>query len=309
MPSQPTGAASCCGATTARIGWSARPRPRARQWLQAWSARPLSLGSRRLERFAVSLLLALPTDRLASLVTSEELVARFLFAWPAPPEHCPLGAARPVRDAEALAALRRIARKVRLPEDPLELAIDERGLKVLDGFLAGLAAELREATLQESDGLETAWLGKGRGTVARLAGVLELLAWSELGPGGPPGQLGAEQIERGVRLWSDYFRPHAFALFRRTAPSERERQARRVVRWLCQCGLDEVSREQVRVEALQYRVNAADAEQILYRLRDAGIVSKVDYEIPSRGGRPPNRWCVNPRLATTVVCRKPRKRR
>jgi hypothetical protein len=127
-----------------------------------------------------------------------------------------------------------------------------------------------------------------------------VLAWSELGPAGPPGQLGAEQIERGVRLWSEYFRPHAFALFHRLVPSESERRARRVVRWLRQSGLGEVSREQVRVEALRYSVNASDAEQVLYRLRDAGIVSKVDYHIPSRGGRPPNQWRVNPRLTTAL---------
>ena len=40
--------------------------------------------------------------------------------------------------------------------------------------------------------------------------------------------------------------------------------------------------------------------QVLYRLRDAGIVSKVVYHIPSRGGRPPNRWRDNPRLTTTL---------
>lgn len=269
------------------------------QWLKAWSAQPLSLGNRRsVPRFAVSLLLALPADRLAGFPSGEELLARFLFAWPAPAEHCPLGAAKPARDDEALAALRRIARKVRTAEDPLEIAVDQRGQKAFDGFLAGLAAELREVTLHETDGLEMAWLGKGRGTVARLAGVLELLAWSELGPAGPPGQLGAEQIERAVRLWSDYFRPHAFALFHRATPSERDRQARRVVRWLCQRGLSEVSREQVRREALQRSVNASDAEQVLYRLREAGIVEKVHYSIPQAGGRPPNRWCINPRLAT-----------
>ncbi len=277
------------------------PETARRQWLKAWSAHPLSLSSRRsVERFAVSLLLALSTERLAALATGDELAARFLFAWPAPAEHCPLGAAKPARDAEALAALRRIARKVGTAEDPLELTVDQRGLKAFDGFLAGLANELRESALHETEGLETAWLGKGRGTVARLTGLLELLAWSELRSAGPPGQLGTEQIERGVRLWSDYFRPHAFALFHRAAPTERERQARRVVRWLRQCGLGEVSREQVRVEALHRSVNASDAEQVLYRLRDAGIVSKVDFEYPSRG-RPPNRWCVNPRVATTVA--------
>lgn len=60
------------------------------------------------------------------------------------------------------------------------------------------------------------------------------------------------------------------------------------------------SREQVRREALQRSVNASDADQVLYRLREAGIVEKVHYEIPQHGGRPPNRWCVNPRLATTL---------
>ena len=140
---------------------------------------------------------------------------------------------------------------------------------------------------------------RGQGAYsARLAGALELLAWSELRPAGPPG---AEQIERGVRRWSEYFRPHAFALFHRLVPSESERRARRVVRWLRQSGVGEVSREQVRVEALRYSVNASDTEQVLYRLRDAGIVSKVDYQSPSRGGRPPNRWRVNPRLTTTLL--------
>ncbi|MBY0324015.1 MAG: DUF3987 domain-containing protein [Reyranella sp.] len=277
------------------------PEAARRQWLKAWSAQPLSLANRRsVPRFAVSLLLALPTDRVVDLFGGEELLARFLFAWPAPPAHCPLGAAKPARDGEALAALRRIAGKTRTAEDPMELAIDERGLKALDGFLAGLAAELHDVVVHETDGLEMAWLGKGRGTVVRLAGVLELLAWSELGPAGPPGQLGAEQIERAVRLWSDYFRPHAFALFHRTAPSERDRQARRVVRWICQLGLTEVSREQVRREGLQRSVDALDADQVLYRLQQAGIVEKVHFEIPQRGGRPPNRWCVNPRLATTL---------
>jgi hypothetical protein len=267
-------------------------------WLQAWSARPTSLGARRVERFAVSLLLAQPADRLAELLAAEALAARFLFAWPTPPAHCPLDASKPARDADALAALRRIAARIGRPDDPLELLVDKRGLSALDAFLAGLSAELRDAALQEREGLETAWLGKGRGTVARLAGVLELLAWSELGPSGPPGHIGAEQMERAVRLWSEYFRGHAQALFHRTVVGERERQARQVVRWLRQHGQSDVSREDIRVEALRRSINASDAEQVLYRLRDAGIVQRVDYRVPSGGGRPPNRWWVHPALIT-----------
>lgn len=279
-------------------GWLVSPVDAARtQWLQAWAAGPLSLGQgtaqRRIDRFAVSLLLAVSPERLSGLLASgEELASRFLFTWPHLPEHSPLAGGKPARNDEALAALRRIARKARPPGVPLELIVDERGLKALDAFLTKLQAELHEA-----DGLEMAWLGKGRGTVVRLAGVLEMLKWSESGATGSPGHLGAEEIGRAVRLWSDYFRPHAMALVHRTAPSESERQVRRVVRWLRDRKLSEVSREQVRCEALARTVNAAGADSVLYRLQAAGIVSQVHYSTPAQG-RPPNRWLVNPRLAT-----------
>lgn len=278
--------------------WLVRPVDAARtQWLQAWAAGSLSLGqgtgTRRIDRFAVSLLLAVSPERWSGLFTTgEDIASRFLFAWPQLPEHSPLAGRRPPRDDDALAALRRIARKARPPSVPLDLIVDERGLKALDIFLTGLQVELREV-----DGLEMAWLGKGRGTVARLAGVLELLNWSQSGATGAPGNLGSEEIERAVRLWSDYFRPHAMALFHRTAPSEGDRRVRRVVRWLRDRGLSEVSREQVRCEALARTVNAAGADSVLYRLQAAGIVSQVLYSTPAQG-RPPNRWLVNPRLAT-----------
>jgi Protein of unknown function (DUF3987) len=261
-------------------------------WLQAWSAGPLALGARRLEGFAVSLLLAFPPDGLGDVLASDDLASRFLFVWPPLAPRGPLASCKPARDGDALANLRRIAHKTRTPADPLELAVDERGLVALDGFLARVHAEQCEA-----DGVEAAWLGKGPGTVARLAGILELLAWSELGPAGLPGHIGAERIDEAARLWSDYFRPHARAVFHRMVPSTRDRQMRQVVRWLRQHGLPDVSREEIRCEALHHSVNASDAEQLLYRLRDAGIVQRIDYDSLSKG-RPPNRWWVNPALIT-----------
>lgn len=262
-------------------------------WLQAWSAQPLSLGARRVDRFAVSLLLAFAPERLGEMMASEELAGRFLFAWPVLAPRGPLAGCKPARDGDALANLRRIARKAGTPADPLELIVDERGLKAFDAFLPRLHAAQCEA-----DGAEAAWLGKGHGTVARLAGVLALLAWSESGAPGAPGHIGAEEMDRAVLLWSDYFRPHACALFHHTLPGKRERQMRQVVRWLRQQGLSDVSREDVRREALQRTVDASEAEQVLYRLRDAGVVQRIDYDLPSRGGRPPNRWWVNPALIT-----------
>src|SRR5829696_17129 len=169
---------------------------RRRLWLQSWSA-----GS----SAAVSILGAVQPEQLGRLFQDgEDLAARHLYAWPhQPPFRSVVGSPSP-DDGEALSRLRRIARKVGTVRDPLVLLVDERGLSALDTFMANVHAALREA-----EGLEEAWLGKGRGTVVRLAGILELLAWSESGATGAPGHLGTEEIERSVKLWSGYFRPHA----------------------------------------------------------------------------------------------------
>ena len=83
------------------------------------------------------------------------------------------------KDDDALRMLRRIGRLARTPDDPLALSFDQRGVEAFDGFLAGLHADRRR-----TEGLEAAWLGKGWSTVARLAGALELLAWSGTGRAG-----------------------------------------------------------------------------------------------------------------------------
>ena len=268
-------------------------------WLPAWSAQTVSFGQgkgqRRIDRFAVSLLLACQPHHLADLLAEDrEFASRLLFAWPDPPPHCALADCRPACDDDALAALRRIAAVARTPDDPLVLGLDERALRTFDGFLSALRAEISAA-----EDLEMAWLGKGRGTVARLMGVLELLARSAPGSSVPPGPIGHAPVECAVRLWADYFRPQALALFHHSVADECERLARRVARWLRRRGLTEVSREQVRTEALDRRVDAAETDQVLYRLQGAGILRHVLYTAPLRG-RPPNRWWVNPRLTTTL---------
>jgi hypothetical protein len=269
-------------------------------WLPAWSAQAVSFGQgkgqRRIDRFAVSLLLACQPHHLADLLAEDqEFASRLLFAWPGSSPHYPLADCRADHDEVALAALRRIAAVAGTPGDPLVLRADERGLCVFGNFLSALPAALAEA-----EDLELAWLGKGRGTVARLAGVLELLAWSAPNPrAATPGPIGRATAEQAVRLWSDYFRPQACALFDHSVPGERERLVRRVARWLQRHGLTEVSREQVRSEALHRCIDATETDQVLYRLQHAGILQRVLYTSPLRG-RPPNLWWVNPKLHTTL---------
>ncbi len=266
-------------------------------WLQAWSAHPLSLGARRIDRFAASLLLAFAPERLGEMMASEELAGRFLFTWPVLAPRGPLVGCKPASDGDALANLRRIARRAGTPADPLELIVDERGLNAFDAFLPRLHAAQCEA-----DGAEAAWLGKGHGTVARLAGVLALLSWSESGAPGAPGHIGAEEMDvrRDCGPTTSGRTPAPCSIT--WCRLQRDRQVRQVVRWLKTSGQTDVSREEVRREALHSSVNASDAEQLLYRLRDAGFVQRISYESSRMGGRPPNRWWVNPALATREVC-------
>jgi hypothetical protein len=53
-----------------------------------------------------------------------------------------------------------------------------------------------------------------------------------------------------IRLWRDYFWPHARAALRQVGLTDRHRNARRVLRWISCKQLLEVSREDVRRDAL-----------------------------------------------------------
>jgi len=147
-----------------------------------------------------------------------------------------------------------------------------------------------------AEGLEAGWLGKGRGTVARLAAVLALLDWTgRAATAPPPRSINSEHLKGACRLWESYFRPHACAVFDRAAPTTQDRQARRVIRWIQAHGMSEISREEVRREALGQSVNADGAQQVIYRLERAGLLRALSYE-PAGPGRPARRWQVNPML-------------
>ena len=125
------------------------------------------------------------------------------------------------------------------------LSFETSALDRFERFLEGLHREPRHA-----ESLEAAWLAKGPGTVARLAAALELLGWSGGPASRPPGPIGRDAVEAAVALWRDYFRPHATAAFNRAGPTDLERHARRILRWLKAGNRTEVSGEEVRCGGL-----------------------------------------------------------
>jgi Protein of unknown function (DUF3987) len=220
------------------------------------------------------------------------LAARFLYAWPELPPYCPLGERKTPDDEWALNMLRRLHRTIRALGAPLVLGFDEQGLEAFDRFLARLHAQRCAA-----EGPEAAWLGKGGGTAARLAGVLAVMAWS--GASGPaaPGPIGCEAVEAAVGLWEGYFDPHARALFDRAVPTGTDQRVRRVARWLKRSRRTEVSREDIRRDALAQSVTAIETDVVLYRLEEIGVLHRVDIGSSPRGGPRARRWLVNPALS------------
>ncbi len=209
---------------------------------------------------------------------------------------------KPTREDEAVNALQRIARAVGTPEKPLVLALEDQAVTVFDTCLERLHPEMLRA--EDSAG----WLGKGRGTVARLAAVLALLDWTANRPSNalPPTGISAQHLHAAWDLWDRYYRPHAQAVFDRAGPADGDRQgkhkaerhARRVIGWIRARGVKEISREEVRREALSQRVNAAGADEVILALEQAGALREVEVdeeEYPARG-RPARRWQVNPAL-------------
>ena len=145
---------------------SRRDESRRGGFLDTWGAIGFPWGR---EETVVSIVGSLDPERLdaALLGTGDGLAARFLYVWPGPAPYRSLRTVKPVREDEMVSALQRIARAVGTPEKPLVLAFEEQAVTVFDGCLERLHGE----TLQ-AEGLLAGWLGKGRGTVARLAAVL-----------------------------------------------------------------------------------------------------------------------------------------
>ena len=263
-------------------------------WRQAWSARGVTLEDRgepplQLDRLAVSVLGTIEPDLLAQLESADRgLAGRFLYSWPDPAPFCPFRERRKSNAEESVRMLLLIEEQARQSSGPLVLSFETSALDSFERFLEGLHREPRHA-----ESLEAAWLAKGPGTVARLAAALELLGWSGGPASRPPGPIGRDAVEAAVALWRDYFRPHAVAAFNRAGPTDLERHARRVLRWLKAGNRTEVSGEEVRCGGLGRTVNAGQAAEALDRLEAAGVVRRVR-SATLRKGRPAERWEVNP---------------
>ena len=139
---------------------------------------------------------------------------------------------------------------------------------------------------------------EGPSQVLRLAGTLCYLDWAM--EGGPePQAVDARFIEAAVRLWRDYLWPHSCAAVSQIGLTDHHADARQVLRWLKAGNRRQVSREEVRREALTRRLDA-DQVQTIDRLElvRAGLGCREVTAKAESPGRPARRWEVNPQLSS-----------
>jgi hypothetical protein len=85
------------------------------------------------------------------------------------------------------------------------------------------------------------------------------------------------------------------AALRQIGISERHAHSRRVLRWIKAHGLAEISREDIRRNALGQRLDAEETQKLIDGLVKSGWFREVTVTTGAKG-KPARRWAANPKL-------------
>src|SRR5262245_11376285 len=270
-------------------------------WLEAWNGNHYTVERQGrpavvLEHLLVGVIGGFQPDKLAKSFESEAdgMYARMLFAWPEEPAYEPLTNEVAEIEPDILNALTRIIELADSDEDgtfaPKYVDLSDEAVAVFEQFRQFLHEG--KANL---DGREREWWAKGGAHVLRLAGTLAFLDWGMRG-GAEPSSIDARLMKSAIHLWREYFWPHSRAALRQIGLSEKHGNARRALKWIRANRKSEVSREDLRRDALAQQL---DAEQTQTLIDSSFVASSCLREVTkTRGGpgRRAHRWEVNPKL-------------
>jgi Protein of unknown function (DUF3987) len=222
-------------------------------WLEAWNGgqyvqeRP-SRAPVAVDYLLVGMTGGFQPDKLARSFAGDDdgMYGRLLFVWPPEPKFQPLSNAVTEVEPDFQTALMRLI-DLRDTEDktfvPKDVSLSDKAKETFEQFRQFLHAG--RASLE---GRERESWAKGATHVLRLAGTLAFLDWAM--PGEPvvsavsdrnpfqkilqqahePTEVGDEFMAAAVKLWRDYFWPHARAALRQVGLTDHHANARRVLR-------------------------------------------------------------------------------
>ena len=272
-------------------------------WLEAWNGNSYTVERIGREALMIPHLLVgmvggFQPDKLARCFKgpADGMYARFCFAWPSEPDYQPLTNEVAEVEPEIMNALNRII--------DLEDAFDRsagfapRAVPLSDDAVAEFEAFRQYANNAKHslEGREREWWAKAEANVLRIAGTLAFLSWAMTGRDEPK-QIEVRFVKAAVELVREYFAPHSQAALRQIGFSDRQTDARRVLRWLKAEARTAFSREEVRRQALSRSLDADQTQKLIDGLEKSGWFREVTKARES-AGRPPRRWIVNPRLWT-----------
>ena len=269
-------------------------------WLEAWNGSAYTVERMGRPPIAVDHLLVglvggLQPDKLARSFKGDldGMYARVLFAWPVEPPYRPLTNEVSEVEPEIVNALSRIIDLTSGEESdfvPRHIPLSPEAVEAFERF-----RRFQHDGKDALDGREREWWAKSSAHVLRLAGTLSYLAWAMVG-GAEPERIEVEFVRAAVRLVRDYFWPHSRAALRQIGLSERHADARRVLRWIKANEKNEVSRQDVRRDALAQSLDADQTQHLLDGLVNAGWLRWLRNATTGKLGRARHRWQVNPRI-------------
>jgi Protein of unknown function (DUF3987) len=279
-------------------------------WLEAWVGGRHVVervsGSIIIDHLLVGVIGGFQPDKLARAFSGDEdgMYGRFLYGWPSTPDYRPLINDVAEVEPELQSALKAL---IRLPAEDADDVFIAQAVPLSQDAVEEFEDYRRhvDKLKRALDGLERQWLVKSESHVLRLAGTLTYLAWAfALGAPGSngmamitadlePKEVGKEFMSAAVRAVKEYFWHHARAALRQIGLTDRHRNMRRALRWISAHEKQEVSREDIRRDALGQSLDAEQVQQLLDSLVKAGWL----HADPTKtAGRTRHRWRVNPKL-------------
>jgi Protein of unknown function (DUF3987) len=275
-------------------------------WLEAWNGEPHTVERMgrmlSIDHLLIGVVGGMQPDKLVASFKGDHdgKYARLLFAWPDEPGWGGLNSDATEIDTDIFNIISRI----------LTLAefTDEGGLIArfisLDAEAAGGFAQFAQFAHQEKnafEGREREWFAKATAHVLRLANTLRLVEWALTTDATKPVAVDNVTMQAAIKLVRDYFWPHARACLRLIGLTEKHTVARRALLWIRAKGKTEVSREEIRRDALSQRLDATETTTLLTALSKSGWLREEVTTPGPQGGKPAHRWLVNPKLLKDPV--------
>jgi hypothetical protein len=284
-------------------------------WLEAWVGGRHVVervsGTIVVDHLLVGVVGSFQPDKLARAFQGDEdgMYGRFLYGWASTPDYRPLTNEVAEIEPELQSALKAL---IRLPAEdadnvfaPQVIQLSQKAIEKFEDYRR-YVDKMKRAL----DGVERQWLVKSESQVLRLAGALTYFTWAfTLGTSGTnglamitadlePHEIGEEFMSAAIRLVKEYFWPHARAALRQIGLTDRHRNARRALRWITAHGKHEVSREDIRRDALGRSLDAEQTQELIDALVKWGWLREDSIRTPGRTRR---RWRVNPKLFAESV--------